>query len=210
MNIESSGDYNVSINYQIQAKIVDFGGVGDCLNNGQPYLQSNNNLAGLNSGTYHKSILQSDGQTNSGTTVIFKGEQEVVLLPEFEVEGNSSLEVLIEDCPDIETLRDMELYRSRRNNPIINTKSIKAYDDFISIQGTGELSFRFNNLIEQQLTITSMNKNGNTIKDYSHEEKIKVGYYQESLSIEGLPCGIYFLKIDVYPDTNYHRILIKN
>lgn len=216
VSIVNGGDYNIGGNNQIELIILNDDGA-DCENGGNPYNLANNVGGGtsINPGTYHKLLLESDGDVSSPTTVVFKAERSVILKPGFEVQSGSVFTAILEDCPN--TAAVFSYIEGPSFTESISSKGVMSNIEALSPQAIigqldekGAVHISFNNLLEQTLQVRLIDLQGHIVRDYSTGDNFPAGEHEITIETEELREGVYYLLIDGEPNRIVHRLIIKD
>jgi hypothetical protein len=185
----------------------------DCQNSGQIYTLANNSGGtSITPDTYHKLILESDGDVDTPTTVVFKGEKSVLLKPGFSVDNGAIFTASIEDCPNL-AAAPLAANRVLNDNgsPSETGKGKKqSYNDVLEmgeeLTADGELRLTFQNPIEQQLKVSLLDTYATKLKDFSGD--YTAGENEVVIKTSELSAGVYYLSVKGDFITYVHRILI--
>ncbi|AWV96767.1 3-coathanger stack domain-containing protein [Arcticibacterium luteifluviistationis] len=225
LGILSGGDYNIGGSNKVTLTILNDDS-DDCENGGSPFLVDNNasgNTA-ISAGEYHKSFLESDGDVQSPTTVIFKGEHSVTLKPGFEVQNGSVFLAILEDCPNLVTGGPSGGEKGAR----LATANTTAAPEFTTytienkarldeskgivqkIDKNGEILIPFASAFEQQFEISLLTTTASKKGDYNSDITYQSGVNTFSLDTNELEAGNYFLKFKGLRDKkeSYHKLVV--
>jgi hypothetical protein len=213
LSIVNGGDYNIGVNNVIELLIKNDDADDDCQNSGQIYTLANNSGGtSITPDTYHKLILESDGDVDTPTTVVFKGEKSVLLKPGFSVDNGAIFTASIEDCPNL-AAAPLAANRVLNDNgsPSETGKGKKqSYNDVLEmgeeLTADGELRLTFQNPIEQQLKVSLLDTYATKLKDFSGD--YTAGENEVVIKTSELSAGVYYLSVKGDFITYVHRILI--
>jgi len=213
LSIINGGDYNIGGNNQIELIILnDDAAINDCDNSGNPYNLTNNNGGAIADNTYHKLLLESDGDVSSPTTVVFKGERSVLLKPGFSVENGAIFLATLEDCPSETTVfqqsetADFQPRDYPKSNGKDEVYKNEVYSEMIAEDGL--ITINFSNPIEQNLEIELIDGYANLVQDYTSEKVFEVGGNVTSISTNHLDAGTYYLRIMGELLSYTHKIVV--
>ncbi|AWV96770.1 3-coathanger stack domain-containing protein [Arcticibacterium luteifluviistationis] len=212
LSIVNGGDYNIGGNNQIELIILnDDAAFNDCENSGNVFNLANNGSGAILPDTYHKLLLESDGNVESPTTVVFKGERSVILKPGFIAENGAVFLATLEDCPNVvasNTVAFQELEKSYVSNEKVETQATQAI--ISELQEDGNISIGFHNLIEQSLEIKLLDYNAHEVMNLSSDRIFTEGNNEVSVNTNELPSGSYLLIIDGQPYKIHHKIVVND
>ncbi|MFT7434854.1 MAG: hypothetical protein ACI8UX_000645 [Psychromonas sp.] len=214
LSIINGGDYNIGGNNQIELLILnDDAAFNDCENSGNAFNLANNNSGAISADTYHKLLLESDGDVDSPTTVVFKGERSVLLKPGFSVGNGAVFLAILEDCPsesptsfqqnETSAIQPREYQKSTGNHEVYKNE---VYSEMIAEDGL--VTINFNNPIEQNLEIKLIDGYAHLINDYTSEKVFGLGENATSISTNKLEEGTYYLKIKGQMLSYIHKIVV--
>jgi hypothetical protein len=214
LSILNGGDYNIGGNNQIELIILnDDAAFNDCENNGNAFNLANNGSGAILPATYHKLLLESDGDVDSPTTVVFKGERSILLKPGFSVENGAIFLAILEDCPsataaifqqnEISALEPKEFQKSNAVDEVFQNEISSEM-----ITEDGLVTINFNNPIAQNLEIELINANAILVTNYNSDEVYGVGNNSTSISTNQLEAGTNYLRIKGELLSYIHKIVI--
>jgi hypothetical protein len=208
LSVVNGGDYNIGVNNVIELLIKNDDTDDNCQNNGQVFTLANNSGGtSITPDTYHKLMLESDGDVATPTTVIFKGEKSVLLKPGFSVDNGAIFTASIEDCPNVAA----SAFNVNQAPSVSESgKAKQSFNDVLAMAealGTdGELILKFDNPIEQQLRVTLLDTYAAHIKNYNGV--YKSGENEVIINTAELSAGVYYLSVKCDFITYVHRIVI--
>lgn len=202
------GDYGISTDYTLTATILNDDGE-DCENGGVVY-QLANNAAGNTSiaaGTYHKSLLESNGKVISPTNVTMKGTRSIVMQPGFEVRSGAIFSAQIEGCPELVATSAYSV--AITDKPVVNQfqfistvetettaqPNVQFEPNVMTAQDSDKIYFEFTLEKEEVITLQLLDKYGAEHVKVIDNEQYNAGTFTVEIETAPLKKGDYFIRL---------------
>jgi hypothetical protein len=222
ISLISGGNYSIGTNNNVTITILKDGDVDpsdDCINDNLPYSLVNNNVGttGLNDGTYHKLILETNTTVQTTTTVVLKGQKSITLNPGFKIESGSVFSAIMEDCPNLASAFNSQEFVSQEYvlpasmgvYPKDNSSKILGMQD---IDQDGNIKISFESSRDQKYLIRLNSFKAAMVQNLTTDQIFKKGINEINVNVSDLKAGTYFLKLKGLStdETVYHRIIISD
>ncbi|RFS15014.1 3-coathanger stack domain-containing protein [Emticicia sp. C21] len=225
ITVNEGGDYGIGASYSMTG-IIRNDDADDCLNGGNVYTVSNNTdgNTSIAAGTYHKSLLESNGTIVSPTNVTMKGAKSVVMKPGFEVKSGAIFKAIIEGCPpatsgySIPTKDTPELTADTDNTPSFNTEpgipttqvisSISYEPNVLAAVSDKKIYFQFTLDKDEEVTLTLYNAFAGEVLKVIDNTHYKAGTYTAEIETETLKKGDYFLQMITADKKTYQKVTV--
>jgi|GEM_PF-721792 len=202
------GDYGISADYTLTATILNDDGE-NCENGGVAYQLANNAVSNtsLTAGTYHKSLLETDGKVISPTNVVMKGARSIVMQPGFEVRSGAIFSAQIEDCPELVTTSAYSV--AVADKPVANqfqfvssvtsTTTVQPNVQFepsiTTAHDANKVYFEFTLEKDEVITLQLLDSYGAEKVRAIDNQLYKAGTFTVEIETESLKSGTYFIKL---------------
>jgi hypothetical protein len=225
ITVNEGGDYGIAASYSMTGIILN-DDTDDCLNGGNVFLVSNNNLSNtaIAAGTYHKSLLETDGKVVSPTLVTMKGAKSVVMKPGFEVKTGGIFKANIEGCPQapagysITPDDPKDLTAINDNSPTFNTESgtateqvtsaIKYEPNVFAAVSDKKIYFEFTLEKDENVTLVLFNSFAGEVLKVIDKTDYKAGTYTAEIETASLKKGDYFLQLITKDKKTYQKVTV--
>lgn len=227
ITINEGGDYGIAASYTMTGTILNDDAQNDCLNGGNPFLLSNNNVGStaIVAGTYHKSLLETDGKVVAPTNINLKGAKSIVMQPGFEVKAGSVLRAEIEGCPEQGAAYSMPLvenskpaennfrFASMSNENTLVASSpvseVKYEPNVFASVDTQNINFEFTLEKNEKVTLQLLDNYGGEVVRMLDKADYQSGTFNAKIETETLKKGDYFIKMTTNDKKTYQKITIK-
>lgn len=225
ITVNEGGDYGIGASYTMTGIILN-DDADDCLNGGQVYTVSNNTSGNtaIAAGTYHKSLLETDGKVVSPTEVTMKGAKSIVMKPGFEVKPGSVFRANIEGCPPAPAAysftpeKTPELTASNTNTPSFNADPSTTTEQIASATiyepsvfaavNDKKIFFEFTLEKDEDVTLILYNSFAGEVLKVIDNVNYKAGTYTAEIETETLKKGDYFIKMTTKDKKIYQQIKV--
>jgi hypothetical protein len=208
ITLAEGGDYELSSSYTMTATILNDDGE-DCENGGVVY-QLANNAAGNTSiaaGTYHKSLLESNGKIVSPTNVTMKGAKSIVMQPGFEVRNGAIFSAQIEGCPEL--IAGSAYSVAVADKPVVNQfqfvsttdsetttqPNVQFEPNVVTALDSDRIYFEFTLEKEEVITLQLLDKYGAERVKVIDNELYNSGTFTVEIETASLKKGEYFIRL---------------
>lgn len=225
ITVNEGGDYGIAASYSMTGIILN-DDADDCLNGGNPYLVSNNTAGNtaIAAGTYHKSLLETDGDVVSPTLVTMKGAKSVVMKPGFEVKTGGIFKANIEGCPpapapySITSDEKPELTASNENSATFTadpgitseqiTSAIKYEPNVFAAVSDKKIYFEFTLEEDENVTLVLFNSFAGEVLKVIDKTDYKAGTYTAEIETATLKKGDYFIQMITKDKKTYQKVTV--
>ena len=226
ITVNEGGDYGIGASYTMTAIILNDDG-DDCLNGGNVYVLSNNSVGNtaIAAGTYHKSLLETDGKVVSPTQVTMKGAKSILMKPGFEVKPGSVFRANIEGCPPASAAysiasteapnlmastnnTDLGSFNSEPNNINQNTSAIKYEPNVFAAVNDKKIYFEFKLEKDENVTLVLFNSFAGEVLKVIDNTDYKAGTYTAEIETESLKKGDYYIQMMTKDKTIYQKVTV--
>ncbi|GAB3515779.1 hypothetical protein GCM10027442_32170 [Emticicia fontis] len=225
ITVNEGGDYGISASY-IMTGIILNDDADDCLNGGNVYTVSNNTggNTSIAAGTYHKSLLETNGTVVSPTNVTMKGAKSVVMKPGFEVKPGAIFKAIIEGCPpapsgfSITSPDKSDLTASNDNTPTFITQAestptqassaVQYAPNVLAAINDKKIYFQFTLENDEDVTLVLYNKYAGEVLRVIDNTHYKAGTYTAEIETETLKKGEYFIQLVTKDKKTYQQVTV--
>lgn len=225
ITVNEGGDYGIGASYTMTGTILN-DDADDCVNGGNVYTVSNNTggNTSIAAGTYHKSLLETNGIVVSPTDVTMKGAKSVVMKPGFEVKTGAIFKAIIEGCPpapsgySIPTKDTPDLTAGTDNTPPVNnepstataqiTSSITYEPNVLAAVSDKKIYFQFTLEKDEDITLVLYNAFAGEVLKVIDNVHYKAGTYTAEIETETLKKGDYFIQMITSDKKTYQKVTV--
>jgi hypothetical protein len=216
------GDYGIAASYTMTGTILN-DDADDCLNGGIVYQLSNNNVGNtaIVAGTYHKSLLETDGKVVVPTDVTMKGAKSILMKPGFEVKAGAIFRANIEGCPQGSPAFSMPLIEgSNQTTSIVQFASLEATPtnqvqteiafepNVFAAVNDKKIYFEFKLEKDEKVTLILLNNYGGEVVRVLDKADYKAGIFTVEIETALLTKGDYFIKMLTKDKKIYQKVTI--
>jgi hypothetical protein len=224
--VNEGGDYGITNSYSLTGVILNDDG-DDCLNGGNEFLLTNNNVSGsaITDGTYHKSIMVSNGQVVSPSNVTIKAAKSVSLNPGFEVKAGSIFKAIIEGCPPAVTAYSIATHNKQnfdasnflkasfgdatRVESNLISSDITYENTVIAAVTSDKIFFEFKLENADDITLTLLNNFAGEKLRIIDNTNYQAGTYTAEIETKNLKKGDYYIQLISKNKKTYQKVSIK-
>lgn len=220
--VNEGGDYGIASSYTLTGLIIN-DDADDCLNGGNEFLLTNNNVGNtaIVAGTYHKSLISSNGQIESPTNVSVKAAKSVSLNPGFEVKAGAIFQAIIEGCPP--AVSAYSIATNNKNNFIASNsfqfdsvsqvagseKSDVQYEpNVVAAVSDEKIYFEFTLEKDEDITLLLLNSFAGEKMRIINNTNYKAGTYTAEIETKDLKKGEYYIQLISKDKKTYQKISI--
>jgi hypothetical protein len=220
--VNEGGDYGIASSYTMTGVITNDDG-DDCLNGGNEFLLTNNNAGNtaISAGTYHKSVLASNGQIESPTNVVAKAAKSVSLNPGFEVKAGAIFQAIIEGCPP--SVSAYSIATNNKNNFVASNSfqfdsvsqladseesDVQYEPNVIAAVSDEKIYFEFTLEKDDDITLLLLNSFAGEKMRIINNTNYKAGTYTAEIETKDLKKGEYYIQLISSDKKTYQKVSI--
>lgn len=220
--VNEGGDYGIASSYTMTVVIMN-DDADDCLNGGNEFLPTNNNVGNtaIVPGTYHKSVLASNGQIESPTNVVAKAAKSVSLNPGFEVKAGAVFQAIIEGCPP--SVSAYSIATNNKNNFVASNSfqfdnvsqlasseesDVQYEPNVIAAVSAEKVYFEFTLEKDDDITLLLLNSFAGEKMRVIDNANYKAGTYTAEIETKDLKKGEYYIQLILNDKKIYQKISV--